>query len=584
MMTQKVRFMTESWIAMSIGFAVLYALNWLLVTINIMQPESLEKTMRWRGIISRSLWCLFLVLWIRTRTDGCIRIDGSNVLANRAVFKVALCYFVSLAAAAFGLFLSKSRMICDYIYHIFLGPSHDASSEEQKVKKGIRDSTMRHRSQKRIWGQIRKHVQTKMSKESENGSPFPKRRRIFFYGALQEHRYVALYRFIAYAYMQSSRSFKRRISEVHVISNTRNRPSGSCSVDGNSEDWIDDEKTFDSNVRDDAHREYEHNLLHDEKKRLESAVSEEVETQTRIIRQIEHQRQNAFSQFFAGRYFNLIRVTQPDHPRAEKQCEFDITNQKLLRARPFLQSERNDWVERPFDHVFGITATERDIYNKLEPIITELNNPQGRIVCIGTDGFSGSGKSHTTQNLLQNFGKELFRMPCPNRKLCFEAFQSLGTDVNSLDLSTEVLLRYGIEKLDQIPVSMHAPPIPSKRPCYQLDSLAAFEFLVAKTLEFRTSSSTNNNASSSRTHLIILIYAIGAMRKSQLCLFDLAGNERNDALDGHVEDAKARRDQTSAINDSRMKIYAILKYAIRRQKRVTRETADNGDGTHTQHE
>ncbi|XP_014559584.1 hypothetical protein COCVIDRAFT_13477 [Bipolaris victoriae FI3] len=571
---KKFWFITESWIAMSVGFAVLYALNWLLVTISIMQPESLEEVMRWRGIISRSLWCLFVARWIRTRTDGCIGADASDVPADPAALEVDLYYLVSLAAAAFGLLLSKFQMTCGYIHHIFLGSNYDIILEEQKVKKGTAGSTIRQRFGRRIWSQICKHIPTKMSKEFKNRNSLPQRRRIFFYGALQEHRHVALYCSSVCAYMQLSRLSQRQISEVQVISHTGNGPSGTCSVDGNSEDWIDDGETFDSGVRDDLYLEPEQNLPHNgEKECLESAVLKEVQTQTQIIRQIEHQRQNNFSQFFAGRYFNLVRVTQPDHPRAEKQCDFDMTNNKLLRVRPLLQSEKNDWVERPFDLVFGITATEHDIYTKLEPVVTELNNPQGRIVCIGTDGFSGSGKSHTTQNLLQSFGKELFQMPCPDRNLFFEAFQSLGTNVDSLNLSTEVLLRYGIEKTDQSPVSMHAPPIPSKRPCYQFGSLAAFEFLVAKTHEFRTSSSTNNNASSSRTHLVILIYAVRATKTTRLCLFDLARNERNDALDGHLDDAKARRDQTSAINDSRMKIYAALKYAIRHQKRVTRETA-----------
>jgi hypothetical protein len=70
-----------------------------------------------------------------------------------------------------------------------------------------------------------------------------------------------------------------------------------------------------------------------------------------------------------------------------------------------------------------------------------------------------------------------------------------------------------------------------------------------------------------------MLHATSGHKTSTLCLFDLAGNERKDALEGVPEALKEKEEQTTAINNSRMNIYKALEATLEGKRQVTRETA-----------
>jgi ABC-type dipeptide/oligopeptide/nickel transport system ATPase subunit len=284
-----------------------------------------------------------------------------------------------------------------------------------------------------------------------------------------------------------------------------------------------------------------------------------------------------FDEFFSRRAIFMARATRPVHPKAVIKCDIDTPSKAIFRARALPEKNTDlgpGWSEQQFDWVFGITATNEEVFGKIQPIIAELRNPTGRNLCLGVDGFSGCGKSYTMENLLAMVGKELLGESSTNLKIVFEAFQSSGADVSSFNMVFHENDAGSLEKFTEVPKFI-APiyMFRKQRPCYLISSLNAFRKITACTAKFRTNSSTNNNATSSRTHLVIMLHATSGHKTSTLCLFDLAGNERKDALEGVPEALKEKEEQTTAINNSRMNIYKALEATLEGKRQVTRETA-----------
>lgn len=415
-----------------------------------------------------------------------------------------------------------------------------------------------------------------------------KHERIFYYTALHKLKYARLHRLLA-----------RRHDQIFATSGGPATSSDTMSIDRRDQHIQDDVDSFFSTDHDKDHIILTDDMdSHIEASNRETTgrSSEKIEAaefsfradelkasvlaQSKLDaerRRHEAERQRMkFSNFFAARYTMIARITQPNHPEAIEQCEFESTTCHQLKARPkplLKEDTPEPWKLLQCSCVIGTTASNSDVFNTLKPLSYELQHPQNRVMCVGADGFSGSGKSYTMESLLLNIGADLFHSGGDLREVVFEAFQSSGKDVDSLDFSDHKVSS-GLYKMDSSPIRLGTGAIiPGKRPCYQVTLFEAFELLLKKTKDFRHSGITNNNATSSRTHLVILVQVTMMKKTSLLCIFDMAGNERSDAVNGIEGDEKKRLEQTIRINDSRMKIHVVFKSAVSRKKLVTRESA-----------
>ncbi|KAJ6283441.1 P-loop containing nucleoside triphosphate hydrolase protein, partial [Bipolaris maydis] len=284
------------------------------------------------------------------------------------------------------------------------------------------------------------------------------------------------------------------------------------------------------------------------------------------------------SNFFSKRYISVIRATSPNCPNKTPQCEFVIPDNTTFCARALPSDDgigASFWTETNFDEAFDISDSNESVYEKISPMVLELSKPTGRNAVFAVDGFSGSGKSHTMANILGNLGQNLFDIPGSDVEVAMEAFQSLGSDVNSFDLSIKGISIDGLQKVNSSPVRLYpARMFKEERPRYLVKTASAFRAVVSLVEDFREQTPTKNNATSSRTHLVLLFYATARQKTSTLCLIDLAGNERNDALED-ISIQPRNTGRTSAINESRMQIYLALEAAIAGIKRVTRDTSVN---------
>ncbi|KAI4619156.1 uncharacterized protein J4E87_007744 [Alternaria ethzedia] len=285
-------------------------------------------------------------------------------------------------------------------------------------------------------------------------------------------------------------------------------------------------------------------------------------------------RQFAYRQrFLSRRYISMLRVTRPRCPREVVMCHFDIQDHTKVSARDQKRDPSLGTMEyTTFDRVFAASAPEETILDKISPLFSELADPTGSHMIFGVDGFSGCGKSHTMAHVLTALGQDLFASSVRPLQIAVEVFQSSGRDVDSLDISATAV--QGLRKSSQVPLDIGRDRMFRKqRPLYIVNELSAFRHLLEETASFRNQSPTKNNATSSRTHLVVLIYVTSGVRQttSTLCLLDLAGSERNDAAGaaGNFEEDG----RTNIINNSRMNIHLALEAGLVGIKKISRETS-----------
>jgi hypothetical protein len=310
-----------------------------------------------------------------------------------------------------------------------------------------------------------------------------------------------------------------------------------------------------------------------EKQLAERAAAEKAAAEKAAARQKSYRK-------FKGRITTVMaRATRPKCPHESEETEIESMDQYRLRFRAASSPASTlPWETHRFDRVFDTTSTNADILEEVDPIVCELRNPQEHTVCIGVDGFSGGGKSFTSYtqdtSILSQIGKLLLSPPNPDSRIVFEAMQTPGVQVDSLDLPNSTIRKSSLKRLDTPPLKLKLNSLfQQHRPCYEVTDLESFELLVRETIKFRTEARTTNNATSSRTHLAIVLYIITQKHTSVFCLFDLAGNERSDALLSSSSQSKMEAGSTNAVNSSRLNVHTTLRHAILGQEWVSNGTA-----------
>jgi hypothetical protein len=274
-------------------------------------------------------------------------------------------------------------------------------------------------------------------------------------------------------------------------------------------------------------------------------------------------RANAFYDFFWRRTTVMVRISgDPSLDRPRLSHMRPSSGYISLESQPAVRSEKERIKHHatfaPVDDSFDEPATSSDVFEKLAPLLCELGLASGHTACIVAEGYSGSGKSHTlytsTNSLLDNINEHVLPYADPEYQVTFEAVQSSGTQVESLEV--EVPHGVALEKISSAPKDLNLGPMFSRsRPHYVVRDSKAFRLLLATMVEWRTERPTHNNRHASRTHLAVMIYITRAAKTSTLCVIDMAGHEQTDSVVWASKD-------TFAINRSRLEINKVFKAHI----------------------
>ncbi|CAO2652457.1 Nn.00g007400.m01.CDS01 [Neocucurbitaria sp. VM-36] len=607
----RLRFPFEIFAAMVMCLILVLFVNWVFVTLNFLPPESLEKVMRWRASVSRIVWLVCMIIWARLRAQRPLTLLCSQALA-------CLIHH-ALSTEVVG------QQFCQ-LAHVPTYYGHAAKPILTWPLRPYPELFLYALLTKEDWRRECQQLDTELYLSYGTLFPSRKRRRLTYDQEMWEDKYATFFRLGHRKVFMGDFQLEPRTqqNEGPLVDSYRSHeakvsvPKGAASADSTSGPIAVDTSQF---VHSNSQRMFifsgrgipaqysgethtvpsqkppkkaERDAIKDERDAAEmkarhQAAKAQREAAKEVHRKAEEEEEEAIlkaqaqakavQRFFARRTIFMARATRPAHPKAVVKCEIETPTNTLFKARglPSCNPEDNPpWVEQQFEHVFGTDSGNGNVFDRIKPIVVELKNPTGRYVCLGADGFSGCGKSYTMENLLAMIGENLFGVignPTEHLQVVFEAFQSSGTDVSSLDVSVKPSGTSGLQRLNQSPVALAPPPMfRQDRPYYIVNTFAAFETLISEIAKFRDKSETHNNTTSSRTHLVIIIYTTLERKTSTLCLFDLAGNERKDALECIPDDAREKEEQTTVINDSRMKIQLALEAAVEGKRLVTRET------------
>mmetsp|Transcript_4750 Transcript_4750/g.10885 ORF Transcript_4750/g.10885 Transcript_4750/m.10885 type:complete len:798 (+) Transcript_4750:195-2588(+) len=211
-----------------------------------------------------------------------------------------------------------------------------------------------------------------------------------------------------------------------------------------------------------------------------------------------------------------------------------------------------------FDHTFGPSSTQEQVFEEVEALVTSVLD--GYNVCIFAYGQTGSGKTYTMEGEPNDKGI--------NPRTLARLFDQI-TSRNDYDYQVEfsVLEIYNEEIKDLL------DPKPQKKlevrqgpdgnfvqelQCSKVKTYDDVIALWAAARENRTTFSNNINEHSSRSHLVISVYARGENRATgvqsfgKLHLVDLAGSERlsrTNATGDRLKEAQNINKSLSALGD-----------------------------------
>ena len=196
-----------------------------------------------------------------------------------------------------------------------------------------------------------------------------------------------------------------------------------------------------------------------------------------------------------------------------------------------LYSTQKEAVPYTFDHVFDFHATNRNVVEKIQPIIQVAID--GTDVCIIADGASGAGKSFTmfesTDAIANSAASQIFAW--------VQDIQGKGHEP-SVKLS---VLEFYAHKLRDLLGKTHASPKISRTgnnkvtvtdgTVKTMSSSEDVTNTLQKAYSRRERAATKHNITSSRGHMVCMIKLAGArshlseLCNSSLVLLDLAGSE-----------------------------------------------------------
>jgi kinesin family protein C2/C3 len=225
-----------------------------------------------------------------------------------------------------------------------------------------------------------------------------------------------------------------------------------------------------------------------------------------------------------------------------------------------LPSLKGDNVILEYDHVYGVKATQDEIFADTRPII--LSCIDGYNVCLMAYGQTGSGKTYTMMGPPENPGvnrraiRELLALAKERPEVEFEIKVSL------MEVYNENLYDLLSRKRDKLSIHQNAdgvyvPDLTERVMSTQAD----IEAMLEEGSTNRSTESTKMNSESSRSHLLLQIYVTAHNTISKqtnfgkLTLVDLAGSER-------VSKSEASGDrllEAAAINKSLTSLGQVFK-------------------------
>lgn len=192
-----------------------------------------------------------------------------------------------------------------------------------------------------------------------------------------------------------------------------------------------------------------------------------------------------------------------------------------------------------FERIFGPEETNDDIFNEISDLIECAL--EGQKVGIFAYGQTGSGKTYTLSHRGLEEGSSDGIIPRTLASIFETAGETSDRYRYSISLSILEIYTNNIYDLLQAPVNGQKTETRLEQAnVVPLDSLSMAEEIIEDAIRIRTSSSTEKNANSSRSHLIITFRITrenlvdGSTIEGLLNLVDLAGSERSaaDGLEG----------------------------------------------------
>ncbi|KAI1767295.1 P-loop containing nucleoside triphosphate hydrolase protein [Hypoxylon sp. FL1150] len=205
-------------------------------------------------------------------------------------------------------------------------------------------------------------------------------------------------------------------------------------------------------------------------------------------------------------------------------------------AMGFLVADQKNF---EFERIFGPEETNNDIFNEISDLIECAL--EGQKVGIFAYGQTGSGKTYTLSHRDLEHGSSDGIIPRTLGSIFETAGQTSDRYNYSISLSVLEIYTNSIFDLLQEPVDGKKTETRLEQATVvPLDSLTMAEEIIEDAINIRTSSSTEKNANSSRSHLIITFRILrenvvdGSSVEGLLNLVDLAGSERSaaDGLEG----------------------------------------------------
>eukprot|EP00357_Protocruzia_adherens_P002018 CAMPEP_0115024786 /NCGR_PEP_ID=MMETSP0216-20121206/33511_1 /TAXON_ID=223996 /ORGANISM="Protocruzia adherens, Strain Boccale" /LENGTH=543 /DNA_ID=CAMNT_0002399043 /DNA_START=69 /DNA_END=1700 /DNA_ORIENTATION=- len=302
------------------------------------------------------------------------------------------------------------------------------------------------------------------------------------------------------------------------------------------------------------------------------------------------------------KFINLLQqertaIGEPSEiSHADDETEVDRGMYVAVRTRPLFQPEINhgsfDMISvsnpRIVAHVpkIGLTGSPQFSNNSFEldyafgpeddndTVYAALGRPMVRFVLDGgvstifAYGQTGSGKTYTMTAIEMRTAYDLFALQQPQHfdehgqsllKIFVSCFELLGNEASDL-LNNHSPVQILEDTFGQVNIKDALE--------FEVNHPEELQSLIQRASEFRKTSSTFKNDTSSRSHAVFQIRvintAIPAAENGRLFLIDLAGSER--ASDALYHD-KSRLKETQAINKSLM----CLKDCIRNRVKATKE-------------
>jgi hypothetical protein len=573
------RLPAEILLAMVLSFVAIFLVNIVIVSTNILTPESLEKVILWRTTSTRIAWILLMGVWVRTRFLEYADPAAIPLSVPLALLSKTLKHFLYWSVANAVWFALSHRKIHGQFAELPSTRPWFEASFKQLTRNPVKPTANRRRmSDTGIYytqfpGQLRQVGVNRFEHTLENlPQLIPGRSYIVICSD-------ALWRFI-YSQTGLSRQSAPDFSPFteHRITQLREEPELYRGYQYHLRKLR--ERYRDSQTYSDGSRIVQSSISNGWDADTLATKSNEpdeaaIEAQRKAIlqQQEEQERQHYRTLFLRRTTFFAIRFTKPAHPRSVQLCQVTTIDKAYHVADIDSGYENTPKYRIPLvPTIVTVQDPEERIYNLFWPVVDELCEPAGLHMIFGVDGFSGSGKSHTLGCFLERMTHDLFRDTYTRSHLFFEAFQTLGTDVEPLDVPTTDGIDF--ERCESTKFKRLIPErhFVQKRTVYHVHSVAGLLHLLKATWDRREICATNNNATSSRTHLVMRLYAARKGAVSSLCLFDLAGNERLDAFNGSSF-SLGNLDRTKGINESRMNIHSALEAAVRGKDRVCRDTA-----------